>query len=82
MSHGANISIVKNVEGQPLTIRDEGSHDKYKTVTNDVENVVTMLRAGGYLPEGRRLFYYDSEGTKDEILIEGGQFKAFKPGGV
>jgi hypothetical protein len=80
MARGANISIVSNEPDSALVIKDEGPWDKYFTVTNDVENVVALLRLRGFLPDGRRLFYYDSEGVKDEILIEKGAFAGFKSG--
>ena len=38
------------------------------SVTNDAENVVANLRKHGILEDGRRLFYYDSEGDLDEIV--------------
>ena len=63
-----------------LVIRDVGPWDKHFTVTNDVENVVKRLAKEGHLPPARRLFYYDSEGQFDEILVLGGEFVGFKPG--
>ena len=75
----ANYSIVTRECGPGRTvIRDVGPHDKYPTVTNDVENVVDRLRATGHLRE--RLFYYDSEGDLGEILLKDGRFFGFAPG--
>ncbi len=59
----AAYSIVENVSGKPLVIRDEGfPWEMCPTVTNDAEGVIAQLRKFGFLPEGRRLMYYDSEG--------------------
>lgn len=62
----------------PLVIRDVGPWDKYRTVTNDAEFVVEDLVRRGYLPRGRRLLYFDSDGRLDEIVVEDGRFFCFK----
>lgn len=48
-----------------VTIRDMNGRT---SVTNDAENVVAYLVHHYILKEGQRLFYYDSEGHKDEML--------------
>lgn len=63
-----------------IVIKDVGPWDQHPSVTNDAENVVRDLVAQGYLPEGRRLFYFDSDGRLDEILVKDGQFVGFAPG--
>lgn len=63
-----------------LVIQDIGNHATDHTVTNDVENVVKTLYAGGYLKTGQPLFYFDSAGDLDEILHSDGHFIDFKPG--
>lgn len=63
----------------PLVIRDL---DGPVSVTNDAEAVVEDLVAQGHLPEGRRLFYYDTDGCYDELLHAGGRFTGFRPGPV
>jgi hypothetical protein len=73
----ANFSIV-DADLLSVTIRDLGPWDKFKTVTNAAEFVVETLVAAGRLPEGKRLFYYDSSGDLDEILVQGGRFAGFK----
>jgi hypothetical protein len=73
----ANFSIVEE-DLLSVTIRDLGPWDKFKTVTNAAEFVVETLVAAGRLPEGKRLFYFDSEGELDELLIQGGRFAGFK----
>lgn len=64
---------------QPLIIKDIGHANGCPSVTNDVEHVVEVLKAGGHLPDGRRLFYRDSENELAEILLEGGRFAGFAP---
>ncbi len=66
---------------EPLVIKDVGPWDERLTITNDAEEVVRTLVAEGRLPIGRRLFYIDSEGEKDEILMDKtGRFSGFAPG--
>jgi len=65
--------------GDPLVIRDTG-HLVTVSLTNDAENVVADLVANELLAPGRRLFYYDSEGQLDEIVVENGKFKGFQAG--
>ena len=77
MGRHANYTIVEDKPGQPLVIRDVGPWDKHLTVTNDVEHVVAKLVAAGKLPEGRRLFYYDSADEVDEIVVKDGRFTGF-----
>lgn len=63
-----------------LVIRDLGPWNRYKTVTNDADNVVAELHASGKLGN-RRLFYYDSDGRRDELVHDGnGVFLTFAPG--
>ena len=68
------------LQEEPLVIRDVGPWDQHPSVTNDAEAVVEDLVRSGRLPEGRRLFYYDSEGQRDEIKIKDGRFAGFAPG--
>ena len=76
----ANFEIVEDREGEPLVIRDLGPWDEHPTVTNAAEEVVAELFAAGSLPEGRRLFYFDSEGERDELVHQGSVFVGFRPG--
>lgn len=59
-----------------IIIEDIGTD--HKSVTNDAENVVADLIK---LLDGRKLYYIDSMGSIDHILIENGKFKGFKFGG-
>jgi len=61
-------------------IRDLGPWNEHLTVTNDVEWVVKQLFATHALLAGQRLFYYDSDGRLDEILVKDGKFVAFAAG--
>lgn len=63
-----------------ITIKDIGG-PKRMTVTNDAEAVVCHLVSANLIGPGRpgrRLFYYDSDGDRDEILISDvGTFAGF-----
>ncbi len=80
MNRRANY-IILGSDPNLIIIRDVGPWDQHPSVTNDAENVVRELVAKGLLTPGRRLFYYDSDGILDEILIKDGAFAGFAPGG-
>lgn len=69
----------KHSNANVLVIRDDGPWNLYMTVTNNAESVVAELHASGQLA-GRRLFYFDSDGNFDELLIHNGVFAGFRPG--
>lgn len=70
---------VEEQSDEKLVIRDVGR--ECISVTNDAESVVRDLHRNGIL-EGRRLFYYDSEGQLDELKHDGnGTFQGYAPGG-
>jgi hypothetical protein len=75
----ANFKIMEQRENFVI-IKDIGPWDKHISVTNDAEWVVQRLFRDNDIIEGQKLFYIDSEGQADEILIENGQFKGFAPG--
>lgn len=62
---------------ESITIRDMGPWDEYPTITNDPEWVVSQLAS---VVGDRRLFYYDSMGELDELVIRNGHFARFAPG--
>jgi len=72
--------IVNDIAGEPLVISDTGGPTD-TSVTNAAEMVVATLVKEGKLPPGRRLLYYDSLGTLDELVVKDGRFAGFKPGG-
>ena len=72
----ANYSIARE-DAASVTISDNGPWDYHPTVTNDAENVVADLAE--YLA-GRRRFYYDSEGSLDELIVKDGRLAGFAPG--
>ena len=78
--HHAKFTVVPN-ESTPeaLVIGDTG-HTEGRSVTNDAEYVVAQLVAEGSIRLGRRLFYYDSQGQLDELLVRDGKFAGFMPG--
>lgn len=60
-----------------VIIRDVANPTK-RSVTNDAENVVHDLRN---VLRGRRLFYFDTMGVVDEILVNAnGRFAGFAAG--
>jgi hypothetical protein len=63
-----------------LCIRDIGHDMGHKSVTNDVENVVTTLLNTGELKLGMKLLYYDSQGDLDQIEFDDSGFLGFVPG--
>jgi hypothetical protein len=75
MGRHANFSIVLDSAGR-LVIRDDGPWDKHYTVTNDAEWVVEQVAAR---LNDRALFYFDSEGDLDRLLVKDGKFAGFAP---
>lgn len=76
-----NYAIVEHESNDDvLVIEDLGPWNKHKTVTNGAEEVVAELYALGRLGT-RRLFYYDSDGRRDQLTHNGsGVFTGFAPG--
>lgn len=74
MKTHAIFSIVRNIADLPLIIQDECVG---KSVTNDAEFVVKSLFDRGFLNQGRKLYYYDSDGRLDEIIHQDGKFRGF-----
>lgn len=54
-----------------LILRDLGPWDKHPTITNDAEGVVASVVES---LNGRRLFYVDSEGECDELVVKNGRY--------
>lgn len=79
MNFHSSFDVVEHALGFRLIIRDVGPHDQFKTVTNDVENVVRVLAAHGLLSRLERLFYFDSDGDFSEIIVNDGRFVRFAP---
>jgi hypothetical protein len=73
----ANFEIIKDTP-KILLIQDIGPWNAYPTITNAAEDVVESL--SDRLTNGKRLFYYDSEGQCDELKVENGRFAGFGPG--
>lgn len=79
MSNHANYAIILvESNDEQLVIRDIGPHHLFRTITNDAEHVVMNLASQ---LDGRRLFYYDSDGQLGEICHEDGRFAGFAPPG-
>lgn len=64
-------------DDRSVTIRDEGPWSYHPTVTNDADWVVASLLT---IIGKRRLFYVDSDGRLDELLIKASRFAGFAPG--
>jgi hypothetical protein len=73
----AVFSVLKETETF-IFIKDTG-HKTHKSVTNDVNFVLTQLSAE-YGIEKRRIFYVDSMDRTDEIIHRGGHFVGFRGG--
>ena len=69
-------------DSERLVLLDVGPWDQYPTITNDAEGVVERVVRGesGKGLGNRRLFYVDSEGLIDELLVRDGKFAGFKAG--
>lgn len=77
----ANVRFeIVSADRERVVIRDYGPWDKYMIVTNAAEDVVEMLFDRGILHPGQRLFYYDWDGSYDEIDIRDGKFHRFAVG--
>ncbi len=82
-----SILVSKPGKGHPgipdsaLLIRDNGGNSR--SVTNAAEEVVEELVANGHLmPNDQRLFYWDTMGNMDEIVVKDGKFVTIKAGPV
>ena len=72
----AKFDIIRDQPGMPLLIKDVGHNSGCPTVTNDAENVVRKLKDR---LAGRQLYYIDSGGQPDEIIIDdNGKFVGFE----
>jgi hypothetical protein len=75
----AVFSIVDEKENY-IFIKDACNHHNSKTVTNDVEWVLSELFSDCENAENKRIFYMDSEVSIDEIVHNGKVFISFKAG--
>lgn len=76
ISRRPNYKIIENTD-KLVCIVDLGPWDKHPTVTNSAEEVVYAL---GAILQGRRLEYIDSNGQRDQILVDvSGKFAGFGP---
>lgn len=70
----ANYKILRDCPSFVL-IQDMGPWNQHKSVTNDAESVVEELAPG---LGDRKLFYIDSDGRTDRLLVKDGKFAGFK----
>lgn len=66
--------FVSDANPERVLIVDVGPWSEHPTITNDAEGVVADM-----VPHlnGRRLYYQDSEGDVDELVIKDGKFEGF-----
>lgn len=71
----ANFEIYKETN-EYILLKDIGPWDQHRTITNDAETVVYALRDR---VRGRLLFYIDSSGDIDRLVIDAqGRFCGFR----
>lgn len=71
--------LIETITAAAIVLRDVGHDEGRPTITGDVESVVERMRHAELL-DGRRLYYFDSDGRLDEIVLDGdGQFHSFRP---
>ena len=58
-----------------IVIRDIGHNLGFMSITNDVDSLVACL---AHQLRDRHLYYYDSDGSLDEILHSNGRFTGFR----
>lgn len=75
MMNKAKFVIVEETDTYML-IRDIGPWDVHPSITNSAKDVVAQLQPR---LNGRRLFYYDSLGDRDELVIRDDRFVGFAP---
>jgi hypothetical protein len=68
--------VTIEIDNAFVLIRDIGPWDTHLSVTNDAENVVKEVVATGYLGD-RKLFYVDSDGRTDRLLVKNGEFDGY-----
>jgi hypothetical protein len=68
----ARYKLVKGTQDSAaITIEDIGWEECRRSITNDAEAVVEdLVRQGWDFSTGLRLFYIDSDGITDEILVD------------
>ena len=72
----ANYRIVRE-DSDELIIEDVGPWNEHPTITNDAEWVVEQVAP---LLRGRLLFYFDSAGDLDRLVVRAGRFAGFVVG--
>lgn len=72
-----NFTIVSKDAAQ-ITLQDIGPWDVYPTITQNPEAVIEWLFYMGELPSGREVYYWDTEGRRDQITHDGRSFTGFR----
>jgi hypothetical protein len=69
----ANYGIAKQ-DDKVIVLQDLGPWSSFPTITNSAEEVVAALAP---VLDGRRLYYYDSDGDLTELEYKDGVFTGF-----
>lgn len=72
------IYSITNMDESKIVLHDM-CNGQQLSVTNGAEYVIENLDHLGLLAN-RRVFYYDTEGQLDELLVRNGRFAGFAPG--
>jgi len=73
MGKPANFILLES-NSAAVILEDVGPWDVFLTITNDAEGVVQRVFP---MINGRRLFYYDTEGELTELIVKDGKFGGF-----
>lgn len=74
----SNYRIISANERE-VVLEDVGPWDQHPSVTNDIEQVVRDLWIKGYLnKDSVKLFYYDTDGEKTQVIHKDGFFVTWK----
>jgi hypothetical protein len=81
-SMGYKFIYIENKPPAPLVLKDIGANLGWKSLTNSAAELVEDLMGDGKLPVGRRLYYFDSSNSLDEMVRDPitGDFERFAPG--
>lgn len=66
---------VSALNSKYVLLKDLGPWDKYPTITNSAEEVVSEVMV--WLMPNQRIFYYDSNGILTELIHKDGMFHSF-----
>ena len=78
----SNFTIL-SITPEVVVLRDLGPWDRYQTITNDAEAVISHLHKSEVIGDNTKVVYQDSEGEWTELCHDNsGNFNGFKIGTV